>query len=386
MMPSQAQTIAPASAAATASRRFMALDVFRGATVFLMILVNTAGPGAPAYPQLVHAKWIGFTLADLVFPTFLFAMGNAMSFALAKPLDAGPYLRRLVRRSAIIFLLGYLMYWFPFVTDTTHGWALKPFDQTRVPGVLQRLALCYLLAGMMVRWLSPRQLLVAALVLLLGYWAILVQFSAPGMAYDKAGNAGTQLDLWLLGPGHLYKKDGGFDPEGLLGTLPATVNVIAGYLAGIAIRRGPQLARTVRHMLFGGLALVAAALAWSPWFPIAKKLWTGPYVLLTTGLDLMLLAGAIAAIEIAGLRVGTRFFLIFGRNPLAIYLFSELFVITLNLVPAGAAGGLYDWLGIALFQRLVPGPAGSLLCALTYTLACWTVGWWMDRKGLILKA
>ena len=215
--------------------------------------------------------------------------------------------------------------------------------------------------------------------------AILVGLSAPGMAFDKYGNVGTHLDLWLLGPGHLYKKDAGFDPEGLLGTLPAIVNVLGGYLAGLAVQRGADLARTTRRMALCGLALVGAGLAWSPWFPIAKKLWTGSYVLLTLGIDCLALAAIIAVVELAGRREGTRFFLILGRNPLAIYLFSELFVTVLNLIPT-PEGGVYDWVGKALFQSLAPGAVGSLLCALAYTMVCWAVGWAMDRKGLILRA
>jgi predicted acyltransferase len=367
-------------------RRFTALDVFRGITVFLMILVNTAGPGAPAYPQLVHAEWIGFTLAEAIFPSFLFAMGNAMSFAMRNPLPARPYLMRLLRRGSIIFVLGFLMYWFPFVAEGDDGWAPIPFALTRVPGVLQRIALCYVAAGLLVRWLSVRQILMACAALLLGYWAMLLLLSAPGMAYDKFGTIGTQLDLWLLGPGHLYKKDGGFDPEGVLGTLPAIVNVLAGYLAGRAVQRGVDLSRTVRLMAVIGAALIVAGLAWSPWFPIAKKLWTGSYVLVTTGIDCIALAGVIALVEIAGIRRGTRFFLILGRNPLAIYLFSELFITAINLIPAGGDHGLYGWVGIEVFQRVAPGALGSLLCAFAYTMVCWAVGWWMDRKGLVLKA
>jgi predicted acyltransferase len=382
MTETQANTVA----ALAGKPRFLALDVFRGATIFLMILVNTSGPGAAPYPQLVHAKWFGFTLADLVFPTFLFAMGNAMSFAFRKPVATGPFLARLFKRGAIIFVLGYLMYWFPFVEQGVHGWELKPFALTRVPGVLQRLALCYVLAALPIRWLKPRQLLLAGFPLLLGYWAILLAFSPPGMAYDKYANIGTQIDLWLLGPGHLYKKDAGFDPEGLLGTLPATVNVIAGYLAGLAIVQGDDLRRTVGRMALIGVALVLAGLAWSPWFPIAKKLWTGSYVLLTVGLDLLLLGAAIWLIEIAGFKRGTRFFTILGRNPLAIYLFSELFVTVLGMIPAGEHGGVYDAAGVGIFQAIAPGPFGSLLCAFAYTMLCWAVGWWMDRRGLILKA
>ena len=366
------------------SPRFTSLDVFRGLTVFLMILVNTAGPGAHPYPPLIHAKWFGFTLADAIFPSFLFAMGNAMSFALRRKIDTAPYLQRLFKRGAVIFVLGYLMYWFPFFDYGDDGWAPIPFAMTRVPGVLQRIALCYIAAGLLVRWLTPRQLVAAGVALLLLYWALLVGLSAPGMAYDKFGNVGTRLDLWLLGPGHLYKKSGGFDPEGLLSTIPAIVNVLAGYLVGLAVQRSVDLKRTVRSIALAGAGLIVGGLAWSPWFPIAKKLWTGSFVLLTCGIDCLVLAGIIALVEIAGRREGTRFFLVLGRNPLAIYLFSELFVTALDLIPAGKAGGVYDWAGKVLFQGIAPGAWGSLLCALTYTMICWGVGWWWDRKGLIL--
>jgi predicted acyltransferase len=367
-------------------RRFAALDVFRGLTIFLMIMVNTAGPGAPAYAQLIHAKWLGFTMADAIFPSFLFAMGNAMSFATRRHIDTAPYLTRLLKRGAIIFALGFLMYWFPFVTHKDGVWAPIPFALTRVPGVLQRIALCYVAAGLLVRWLNVRQLLIAGATLLLGYWAILLFLSAPGMAYDKFGTVGTRLDLSLLGPGHLYKKDSGFDPEGVLGTLPAIVNVLAGYVAGLAVQRGASLSRTVRTMALTGVALIVAGLAWSPWFPLAKKLWTSSYVLLTIGIDCVALAGIIALVELAGVRRGTRFFTILGRNPLAIYLFSELFVTALNLIPVEPDGSPYDWVGIEIFQRIAPGAFGSLLCAFAYAMLCWAIGWWMDRKGLILKA
>ena len=373
------------TSAAAAPRRFVSLDVFRGVTIFLMILVNTAGAGADAYPIMVHSKWFGFTLADFVFPSFLFAMGNAMCFSLRKPTPSGLYLRRIVQRGATIFLLGYLMYWFPFFYRDPHGWTLIPFSQTRVMGVLQRLGLSYIAAGILVRWLTPRQLIMASAVLLLGYWAILVGFAQPGMAYDKFANAGTRLDLWLFGQGHLYKKDGGFDPEGLLGTIPSIVNVLAGYLVGRAILRSSRMGFTAFAIAAAGAALTAAGLIWSPWFPIAKKLWTGSYVLLSVGLDCILLALLIALIELRGKTKGTRFFTILGRNPLAIYLFSELFVTALNMVRTPGGVPLYNWLGIAVFQQLAPGPLGSLLCALFYTMLCWALGWVLDRKGLMLR-
>jgi alpha-N-acetylglucosaminidase len=370
-----------------ASSRFVSLDVFRGLTIFFMIVVNTAGPGAPAFEQLVHAPWIGFTAADAVFPSFLFAVGTAMSFAFRRPTSTGQFFARILRRGALICLLGFLMYWFPFVAHQPDGsWVWKSFGQTRFPGVLQRIGLCYIAAAIVVRWVKDwRGVLLVAAALLLAYWAILLMFSAPGEAYTKFGNAGTLLDLKLIGADHLYKKDKGFDPEGLLGTLPAIVNVLAGYLVGQAVQATNDKLRLVRRLILLGGALIIAGLAWSPFFPIAKKLWSGSYVLLTIGIDMMLLGGLIALIDVRGLRMGQGFWLVLGRNPLAIYLFSELFVTTLNLFPVRGYESAYAWVGIALFQRIAPGAVGSLLCAITYTMVCWTVGWLLDRKGIIIK-
>jgi alpha-N-acetylglucosaminidase len=364
--------------------RFLSLDVLRGLTIFLMILVNTSGPGAAAYPQLVHTPWFGFTLADLVFPTFLFVTGNALSFAAPGGSEAD-FLRRVFKRAGLIFLCGFLMYWYPFVQQIDGHWAFKPFDQTRVFGVLQRIAICYLLAALAVRYLPGKLLPWLALALLLAYWAILHLFGTPGLELDKLANAGTRLDLWLVGRDHLYRKDGGFDPEGLLGALPATANVLGGYLAGQWLRSAGKTRRAVGWMLACGVLLVVLALLWSPWFPIAKKLWTGPFVLLTVGLDLIWLALLVAWIELRGHQAGSGFFTVLGKNPLAIYLFSELFVVTLQLVQVAPGMGLYDWLGIAVFQRVAPGALGSLLCAVAYTLLCWALGGWMDRRRIYVR-
>ncbi len=156
-----------------------------------------------------------------------------MSFALTRPMPEHVFLRRVFKRAALIFLLGVLMYWFPFVTHQPDGsWVAKPFADTRLTGVLQRIALCYLLGALCARYLKPSHLVVVAIGLVVAHWAILVGLSPTGEAFGRYKNAGTLFDLWLIGPEHLYKKDHGFDPEGLLGTLPATANVIAGYLTG----------------------------------------------------------------------------------------------------------------------------------------------------------
>lgn len=365
--------------------RFLSLDVFRGVTIFLMILVNTAGPGAPAYAQLSHTPWFGFTLADAIFPTFLFVTGNALAFTAGGGSEAA-FLRRTFKRAGLIVLLGVLMYWYPFVHRVEGGgWAFNAFSQTRLPGVLQRIGLCYLLAALAVHYLPPRSLPWLAAALLLGYWALLYVASPPGLALDRLGNVGTRIDLWLFGRDHLYRKAGGFDPEGLLGTLPATANVLGGYLAGRFLQQAGKTPRAVRTMLVAGATLVLLALAWHPLFPIAKKLWTGPFVLLTVGLDLIALGALVGWIELGGHQGGSGFFTVLGKNPLAIYLFSELFVVTLQLVQVAPGVGLYDWAGITLFQRLAPGTLGSLLCAIAYTLVCWLLAWWMDRRKLYVR-
>jgi len=365
--------------------RFLSLDVFRGLTVCLMIVVNTAGPGAKAYTQLVHAPWFGFTAADAVFPSFLFAVGCSMAFAFSRPIPTQEFLAKVLRRAALIFLLGFLMYWFPFVKKVDGDWALIPFADTRVMGVLQRIALCYLLAALAVRWLSPRLIVALSAVLLLGYWAILMTLGDPAAPLSKLGNAGTHLDLFLIGQNHLYRKDGGFDPEGLLGTLPSTVNVLAGYLAARFLKENPGSQSAMARMAIVGIVVVLPSLAWNPLFPIAKKLWTGSFVLLTVGIDLILLAGLTKLLEGKDSNPATYFFQVFGLNPLVIYLFSELFVIVLGMIEVAPGVGIYEWVGVNIFQALAPGAFGSLLCAVAYTLVCWLLGYVMARRGIVVK-
>ncbi|THD59138.1 heparan-alpha-glucosaminide N-acetyltransferase domain-containing protein [Phenylobacterium sp.] len=363
--------------------RFLSLDVFRGLAVALMIVVNTPGPGAHPFPWLVHAKWFGFTGADWVFPSFLFAVGCSMAFAFAERPTAGAFALKVLRRAALIFLLGFLMYWYPFIHRVDGGWALNPFADTRVMGVLQRIALCYALAAFAVRYLSPRWLAALSALILLAYWSVLVAFD-PADPFSKLGNAGTRLDLLVLGPRHLYRRDGGFDPEGLLGTLPASVNVIGGYLAARYLRTSAGRPALIRMALVG-VALTVAALAWSPFFPVAKKLWTGSFVLLTVGTDLVLLAGLAAVLEGRTPNPVTRFFQVFGLNPLVIYLFSELFVTTLQTIEVAPDVGVYDWIGVNVFQAAVPGPVGALLCAIAYTLACWLLGLVLAWRRIVVR-
>jgi len=365
--------------------RFTSLDVFRGATVALMILVNNPGSWSHLYAPLAHAGWHGATPTDLVFPFFLFAVGNAMAFTQPKlqRLATGAFLAKVLKRTLIIFLLGYLMYWFPFVRQGADGsWQPSPISHTRILGVLQRIALCYGIAALLVRYLTPGALRITGALLLLGYWAAL----AWGGDYSMTGNLGHRIDIALLGENHLYHGEGvAFDPEGLLSTLPAVVNVVIGYLAGSFVRRSGASYETVARLALAGAAMVAVAYFWNNLFPINKKLWTSPFVLYTCGLDLVILAGLVKLTEMAAPPRWTGFFTVFGRNPLVIYLLSELLLTTLWVVPGSNGGSVCEAINAAYYQRIAPGSWGSLLFALSMMLTCWLAGWGMDRRKMYVR-
>jgi len=365
--------------------RFLSLDVFRGLTICFMIIVNAPGSGANPYVPLDHAAWFGFTPTDLVFPSFLFAVGNALSFSGGKYESSGAFLRKLLKRTLVIFLLGYGMYWFPFFhREAGGGWVFNDLGHTRIMGVLQRIALCYFFGALIVRYLSFRAVMIVAVSLLLGYWAVLGLFGDLTML----GNAGTRLDAWLMGEAHLYHDKGGpiaFDPEGLLSTLPAIVNVIAGYLAGRFIQQKGKTYETVARLVMAGCLLICLALFWGQFFPVAKKLWTSSFVVLTVGIDLALIGILIYIVEIAQRKRGVPFFLAFGKNPLAIYLFSELFLTTLGLVWVKQGVSFYDWVNSVFFQPVFPGPSGTLVFAVCYMLLCWSLAWVLDKKKIYIK-
>ena len=369
-----------------APQRYLALDVLRGLTVALMIVVNTPGDWGAVYAPFLHAEWHGFTLTDLVFPSFLFVVGNALAFALGKyeHLGHGAVLARLCKRSALIFLLGFLLYWFPFFKiDDAGQFAWSPLSHTRIPGVLQRIAVCYLAAALILHYGKTRGALVFSACALLGYWAILACFGD----YSLHGNAPAKLDLFLLGDSHLYHGEGiAFDPEGVLGTLPSIVNVIAGYLAGSFVRQAAtaQLRSSLVRLAVAGVICVAVALCWNEVFPINKKLWTSSYVMLGIGLDLLLLALLMFIIDVRQMTCWTYFFEVFGKNTLFIYLVSEVLVIIAFTVRIGGCN-LYQWLYQHWFTGWAPARMASLLFAVSFMLLCWLIAYAMDKRKIYIK-
>lgn len=373
-----------------APERFLSLDVFRGMTLCFMIIVNTPGSGAHSFAPLNHAVWHGFTPTDLVFPSFLFAVGNAMSFSMKRYLlmGTGAVLSKIFRRTVLIFLLGFLMYWYPFFKFNGNHLQALPFANTRVLGVLQRIALCYCLASFMIFFLKKQVVIFLAIFLLIGYWILLMYFGDVSDPLSIRGNAGIYLDKMILGENHMYHSGGiTFDPEGFLGTLPAIVNVVVGYYAGKFIQEKGKGYDTITKIVLTGCLFIFIAICWNAVFPINKKIWTSSFVLVTTGLDLVILSFLLYALEVNNWNRGnwTRFFIIFGRNPLFIYLVSELLIVSMMLIAVHPGMNLAVWINSTFYQQIAPGAMGSLLFAICYMLVCWLVAWALDRRNIYIR-
>jgi predicted acyltransferase len=318
-------------------------------------------------------------------------VGNAMSFSQKKfiGLSSGSVLAKIFKRAAIIFLLGFLMYWFPFVEHSkAGGWSLSPISHTRIFGVLQRIGLCYLFASIIIHFIrSKTAVIVISILLLFGYWFLLLIFGDHAAPYGMLTNAGTYLDKFLLGDAHLYHGEGvAFDPEGILSTLPAIVNVIVGYYTGKYIQEKGKGFETISKLMLFGVLFIFFALCWNMTFPIAKKLWTSPFVLLTVGIDMVIISALIYIVEIRSWNKAnwTSFFTTVGKNPLPIYIFSEIFVEILYMINVHGTS-FYGWINTVFFQVIAPGAIGSLLFAICYMLTCWLLGKVLDKNKIYIR-
>ncbi len=365
------------------SSRYLALDVLRGMTIVLMILVNTPGSWQYVYAPLKHAVWHGLTPADLVFPFFLFVAGVSLCFSLSKYPEGlnKNALGRIGRRVLLIFALGLFLNSFPqWATDYSH---------LRIMGVLQRIALAYGLAVGAVLFMQRQWLPILCAGILLAYWGIL-NFFGGADPYSLEANAVGLLDRALLGETHLYRGFGlPFDPEGLLSTLPAAVTVLIGYLAGGMIHQ-LRPGRVVSTLALGGLILAAAGYVWGFVFPLNKPLWTSSYVLYTAGLAGIIFALLIYLIDIRGMKKWTPAFLVFGGNPLFLFLLSGVLGRMLNkliFVPDshGNMIAAHTWLFQNVFAPLAGNMNGSLLFALTHVGLMGLVGFVLYRRRIFIK-
>ncbi|RSK46834.1 acyltransferase family protein [Hymenobacter rigui] len=384
-----AQTTTGTTPLAEASQpgRLMSLDVFRGLTVMGMILVNNPGDWGHIYAPLEHAHWHGCTPTDLIFPFFLFIVGVSITYALdgarQQPATHGRTMLRVLKRAAILFGLGLFSALFPKFE----------FSTVRIPGVLARIAVVFLVCGVLFLKTNRKQQ-IGLLAFILIFYNVLMQL-VPVPGYGPANlEAGTNLGAWLdravLGEAHLWKQSRTWDPEGMLSTLPAIGTGLLGLLAGQWLRRREvEPATRVAWLFVAGAGCVVLGMVWNGWFLINKALWTSSYVLYTGGLALALLAGLYWLVDVQQYRRWTLPPLVYGVNAITVFFLSGLIPRLLNMVKlTGANGqetGLRNWLYDTLFVPYFSPVNASLAGAITCVLIWFVVLWLMYRRNIIIK-
>ena len=368
------------------TKRLVALDVFRGATVALMITVNNPGSWSQIYKPLRHAAWFGCTPTDLVFPFFLFIVGVAMWFAFKKfghKLNKESAIK-ILKRTLIILFLGLGLNLLRPVSSFGDF-----FGKVRLMGVLQRIGLCYGIASFMVLSMKPKNIFRVSALILLGYWIIL----AFGGDYSLEGNFVHKLDYLILGEQHIYHGFGiPFDPEGIFSTLPAIVTVIMGYFTGSLVTTSKSPKDVVKKILIYGILFILGGQLWNLFFPIGKPIWTSSYVLYTGGLAMVTLAIAIFLIDIMEYKFWIKPFIEFGANPLFIFVMSSFVVKTMIYLfrwqnAAGENMHLKTWLFKNFFVKMCGGSIinGSLLFALTFIVFYWYLVHVLYKKKIFIK-
>jgi predicted acyltransferase len=371
----------PASRSLTPSgpSRLLSLDALRGLTVAAMVLVNNPGTWRAVYPPLLHADWHGWTFTDTVFPFFVFIVGVAIPIALGPRLERSGRAWttvRVVQRSAVLFGLGIVLN------------ALPAFDWAtlRIPGVLQRIAACYLVAGVLFLMTGWRTQALVAVGLLLGYWVAMTTVPVPGYGagdLGKAGNLAAYLDRTLLGPQHMWQAARVYDPEGILSTAPAVATALLGVLTGHWMRRRAVSGATAARLALAGVVCAALGQIWSLWFPVNKALWTSSYAMLMGGLALIVLAGCYWLIEVRGYRRWAVPFSALGVNALALFFLSALVARLLILIRVGAEStSLHALLFDRLFAPWASPVNASLAFATAYVLAWVAVMWLLYRRNI----
>lgn len=359
--------------------RLTSLDVFRGATVAGMILVNNPGNWAAVFEPMTHAKWDGVTFADLVFPSFVFILGAAIPFAFARRLESGGSHRalyiRIWRRAAWLIALGLLLNLVAAFPDLA---------AIRIPGVLQRIAFAYLIAAPLVIHLRPSRRAYVAAAFLLVHWALLsIPIGAGAHGLSEADNLAGLIDRALLGR-HTLTPTG--DPEGILGTLPTVSTALLGSLAGDWLRRSPRGSVRLGWLVGAGCAACALGLVWARVLPLNKALWTGSFTLFTGGIAALALAACDSALNTDDVRWWAQPFVWLGVNALAIYFLAELFGHLLD-APWGAAGAqamtARSWIFWEFLQPVVPGMGEE---ALSLGFALLTVALWTGLAGLLYRS
>ncbi|WP_322744566.1 acyltransferase family protein [Cuspidothrix issatschenkoi] len=378
----------------TPSPRLVSLDVFRGIAIASMILVNNPGSWDHIYPPLEHAEWHGCTPTDLVFPFFLFIVGVAMPFSLAKYTPENrptpQVYTRIIRRGLILFALGLLLTLSTMLLDLLFKGIALDFSTIRIMGVLQRIGLAYIIAAFAVLKLPQRGLWIFAGVVLIAYWVAMQLIPVPGYGAGNLtaeGNLGGYIDSILLGKKHLY-KGGPFDPEGLFSTLPSVVTVLIGYCTGLWLKKQPVKNQTSINLLIVGLAFLVIGKLSDFVFPINKALWTSSYVVYTAGWALLVLALCYQLIEVRGLTRWGFPLEVMGLNAIFLFVGSGLLGRLLMKTPIGNgtdAMSVKTWIYRNWFSAWAGDLNGSLFFAIANVILWWVILYAMYRRRWFLK-
>ena len=368
----------------TATGRLVSLDAFRGATIAFMILVNTPGNGGHVYAPLQHAKWHGWTPTDVVFPSFLWIVGVAMTLSMTRSLAAGAsrahLLTQALRRTAILFVLGVLVYVYPAFDLGTQ----------RILGVLQRIAICYLIAAVIYLTTGIRGQIAWIVCLLTGYWLLMAFAPVPGYGQgrlDLEGNFAHYIDRLVLGP-HNYLGSGTWDPEGIVSTIPAIATALLGIMAGHILRLKRTLAERTAWLFLAGNLLIAAGLICNQWLPINKKLWTSSFSLFMAGLDFVIFAMFLWLVDGLGYKRVVKPLVIMGMNAIVVYLASEFLDEAFGWIRWSSQGHsitLHQWLFNNLFAPRFSPINASLLYGIVYTLVIYLFAYVMYRRHWFVR-
>lgn len=365
------------------SKRLISLDVLRGVTIAFMIFVNTPGSWSFIYAPLKHAAWHGCTPTDLVFPFFLFIVGLSIYFSFRNNdgESVTKIVAKIVKRTLIIFLIGFLLNLYPYFN----------FEEVRYMGVLQRIALAYGAGALLCYIFKGYKLLIVLAVILLGYWALLY-YGAEANPYSLEDNLVRRFDLFLFGEHHIYKGFGiPFDPEGLLSSIPAIGTVIIGYLIGKVMSTENILLLKIKKLALYGILMVVLGGIWALVFPINKPLWTSSYVLYTAGLGTLFLAVLVFIIDYKKYSNWSKPFVHFGSNPLFIFVFSGLYAKTISyLIKIPVEGSLekislYKYLFVNVFSPLFGDMNGSLLFAISHIIVFWLICFVLYKNKIFIK-
>lgn len=364
--------------------RLLSLDVFRGWTIAAMILVNNPGSASVTFAPLLHAPWHGWTFTDLIFPSFLWIAGVALTLSLERRKQSGADRRILLlhalRRSAIIFGIGLFLNAFPDFELST----------VRIPGVLQRIAVCYLCAAAIYLFSNVRGQMLWLTGLLAAYWVLMMYMPTPGCGAGRLEpecNFARFVDGLLL-KGRMWSVTKDWDPEGVVSTLPAIGTTLLGVVAGHILRLSRAAAERAVWLFLTGNSLIFAGLVLNTWMPINKPIWTVSYALFTAGIASVLFATIYWLVDGVGLRCGTRPLVILGVNALAIYLASSMIADLMGVIPLPSPSGAMTSAHRAIYELLAlifPPALASLGYALLNVAICWLIAYWFWRRKWIFK-